>query len=119
MWIEQSYKQVKQTLGWAQYQVRSDIAIRRHWQLVFCAFSFCWWASGQAETAGGEQPIDVEEMTTMPAATQESGEKGKASVQLAYGFKKGEGMAGTLLHAHALLASVVGQISTSAIASAA
>lgn len=43
-WIEQSYKQVKQNLGWAQYQVRSDLAIRRHWQLVCGAFSFSWWA---------------------------------------------------------------------------
>lgn len=33
-WVEQSYKQVKHTLGWSQYQVRSDKAIRRHWQLV-------------------------------------------------------------------------------------
>jgi hypothetical protein len=24
------------------YQVRSDHAMRRHWQLVCCAFSFCW-----------------------------------------------------------------------------
>ena len=30
-WIEQSYKQVKNSLGWAHYQVRSDLAIRRHW----------------------------------------------------------------------------------------
>jgi len=29
-WIEQSYKQVKDELGWADFQVRSDIAIRRH-----------------------------------------------------------------------------------------
>jgi hypothetical protein len=42
MWVEQSYKQVKHVLGWSEYQVRSDIAIRRHWQLVCCAFSFCW-----------------------------------------------------------------------------
>jgi hypothetical protein len=35
MWVEQSYKQVKHVLGWSDYQVRSDIAIRRHWQLVF------------------------------------------------------------------------------------
>ncbi len=34
MWIEQSYKQVRGALGWAEYQVRSDRAIRRHWQLV-------------------------------------------------------------------------------------
>ena len=39
---EQSYKQVKQELGWADFQVRSDRAIRRHQALVNCAFSFCW-----------------------------------------------------------------------------
>jgi DDE superfamily endonuclease len=42
VWVEQGYKQVKHELGWADFQVRSDRAIRRHWQLVCCAFSFCW-----------------------------------------------------------------------------
>ena len=41
-WVEQGYKQVKQELGWADFMVRSDQAIRRHWHLVCCAFSFCW-----------------------------------------------------------------------------
>jgi len=41
-WIEQSYKQIKDELGWADFQVRSDTAIRRHQALVNCAFSFCW-----------------------------------------------------------------------------
>ena len=41
-WIEQSCKQVKDELGWADFQVRSDLAIRRHQALVNCAFSFCW-----------------------------------------------------------------------------
>jgi len=41
-WIEQSYKQVKDELGWSGFQVRSDLAIRRHQALVNCAFSFCW-----------------------------------------------------------------------------
>jgi hypothetical protein len=41
-WIEQSYKQVKDELGWVDFQVRSDTAIRRHQALVNCAFSFCW-----------------------------------------------------------------------------
>jgi hypothetical protein len=41
-WIEQGYKQVKDQLGWADFQVRSDTAIRRHQVLVNCAFSFCW-----------------------------------------------------------------------------
>ena len=41
-WAEQGYKQVKDELGWADFQVRSDLAIRRHQVLVNCAFSFCW-----------------------------------------------------------------------------
>jgi hypothetical protein len=49
-WIEQGYKQVKQELGWADFQVRSDRAIRRHWALVCCAFCFCWWAQSRQRT---------------------------------------------------------------------
>jgi hypothetical protein len=35
-------------MGWADFQVRSDTAIRRHQVLVNCAFSFCWdaWFAG-------------------------------------------------------------------------
>ena len=43
-WVEQSYKQAKHQLGWADFQVRQDAGIRRHWELVCCAFAFCWWA---------------------------------------------------------------------------
>jgi SRSO17 transposase len=52
-WVEQSYKQVKHELGWADFQVRSDRAIRRHWQLVWCAFCFCWraWFADQSTSA--------------------------------------------------------------------
>src|SRR4051794_13668226 len=55
--IEQSYKQVKGELGWADFQVRSDAAIQRHWHLVCCAFTFCWWAWFHA--APGEQPLPL------------------------------------------------------------
>ncbi|WP_184927064.1 IS701 family transposase [Streptomyces spectabilis] len=41
-WVEQSYKQIKGELGWADFQVRSARAIKRHQTLVNCAFSFCW-----------------------------------------------------------------------------
>jgi hypothetical protein len=50
-WVEQSYKQVKGSLGWSQYQVRADVAMRRHWALVQCAFAFCWWAETRTSTA--------------------------------------------------------------------
>ena len=56
-WVEQGYKQAKGQLGWADFQVRKDRAIRRHWELVCCAFCFCWWArfrpaANRAETRG-------------------------------------------------------------------
>ncbi len=57
-WVEQSYKQVKQELGWADWQVRRDAAIRRHWVLVCCAFAFCWWA--WSHTSDGTPPVDRE-----------------------------------------------------------
>jgi hypothetical protein len=66
VWVEQSYKQVKQTLGWAQSQVRADLAIRRHWHLVYCAFAFCWWAEAHTaapvwELSGAAAPSAPEE----------------------------------------------------------
>ncbi len=51
LWVEQSYKQTKYALGWSDYQVRSAVAIRRHWALVCCAFSFCWYHLRQQERA--------------------------------------------------------------------
>jgi hypothetical protein len=56
LWVEQGYKQVKGELGWADFQVRSDAAIQRHWHLVCCAFSFCWWAWFQGEAGEAAAP---------------------------------------------------------------
>ena len=50
MYLEQSDKQVNHVLVWSDYQVKSDLAIRRHWQLVSCACKFCWWANGRLPT---------------------------------------------------------------------
>jgi len=55
-WVEQGYKQVKDTLGWRAYQVRKDVAMRRHWALVCCAFSFCWWADSHDRRAEADGP---------------------------------------------------------------
>src|SRR5246500_5500680 len=57
-WVEQSYKQVKDELGWADFQVRSDTAIRRHQVLVCCAFSFCWatWFADSPPQDAAPQP---------------------------------------------------------------
>ena len=55
VWVEEGYKRVKGELGWADFQVRSDRAIRRHWALVCCAFCFCWWHEGRP----GPSPSDA------------------------------------------------------------
>jgi hypothetical protein len=100
MWVEQSYKQVKHALGWSDYQVRSDLAIRRHWQLVCLAFSFCWWAYGRLPT---EEPAETQE--DPPAESAEGGEKESRGV-VAGGPQGAEGVAGALRHALAILEGV-------------
>jgi SRSO17 transposase len=71
-WVEQSYKQAKQELGWADFQVRQDRAIRRHWELVCCAFAFCWWARSQ----GPAEPVGAPEAVPWPS--READERGPA-----------------------------------------
>jgi len=104
MWVEQSYKQVKHALGWSDYQVRSDTAIRRHWQLVCLAFSFCWWAYGRLPTSSLEEPAERTE-EELPAESVERGKKESQGV-VAGGVEGGEGVARALCHALALLESV-------------
>ena len=100
MWVEQSYKQVKHALGWSQYQVRSDLAIRRHWQLVCLAFSFCWWAYGRLPTEGMAESDDE-----LPAESEGRGKKETQGV-VAGDLEGGEGLAGALCNALALLEGV-------------
>ncbi|UQN08467.1 transposase [Deinococcus sp. QL22] len=45
--IEQAYREVKQHLGWTHCQARSDLALRRHWNLVCIAFCFLYWSTTQ------------------------------------------------------------------------
>src|ERR671922_129818 len=72
-WVEHGYKQVKHELGWADFQVRSDRAIRRHWTLVCCAFSFCWQAWFAAPSP---QPAPAE-----PAAASTGAARGERTDQ--------------------------------------
>lgn len=96
-WIEQSYKQVKQHLGWAEYQVRSALAIKRHWQLVLCAFSFCWWAAAKAEAT------ELDEI----AVEQDEPQAKKKPCDLAAGVATGASLSGTLPTAFSTLASIL------------
>jgi SRSO17 transposase len=127
MWVEQSYKQVKHALGWSQYQVRSDQAIRRHWQLVCCAFSFCWYhASHSCSSLTAEElALPEPEVLPYPNVPTQAGEAGKKNQRgnkeattgvLADGSASGAGVVGALDHVAALLASVVRAAPTSSLA---
>jgi DDE superfamily endonuclease len=124
VWVEQSYKQVKQTLGWTEYQVRADRAIRRHWQLVVCAFSFCWWAEASLagpvwglsaaaahpahEESGQEEPVVVP--LAAPGKKKPRRPRSlRGAPKLVHRFAPCPGVAGARDHAVALLARVVGQ----------
>ena len=112
-WVEQGYKQVKGELGWADFQVRSDRAIRRHWTLVCCAFSFCWRA-WYAKPPSAPVPPDAQ-----PAAAGARGEGARRHGRqarhrgVAAGAAPGAGLADPLGRAGALLAGVVDQAPTS------
>ncbi len=118
MWVEQSYKHVKHALGWPQYQVRSDQAIRRHWQLVCCAFSFCWYhashpsASATQEAREPSEP-EVPLHNSGAAEAAGTGEKNQQGIRsaatgvLAQSAASSTRMVGALDHAAALLAWLV------------
>lgn len=116
MWVEQSYKQVKHALGWAEYQVRSDLAIRRHWALVWCAFSFCWWHLGHGALAVPACQHDVQAPASEVSQPEVGAEREKKSGRsrpaaarrvLAGSVEDGTSMVGAVPHAPALLASMV------------
>ncbi len=118
MWVEQSYKQVKHALGWSQYQVRSDKAMRRHWQLVCCAFSFCWYHASHSSSVGPNEPQEtaqpgVSRQPSVPASVEGTGEKNQrgsqvtAPVILATGTASGPRVAGAVDYAQAVLEWVV------------
>jgi hypothetical protein len=106
-WVEQGYKQVKHELGWADFQVRSDRAIRRHWQLVCCAFCFCWRA-WLAEPPPVPPPPDAQ-----PASAGARGERtGHQPAQARRGGLAGDAAPGARLadpmdRARTLVAGVV------------
>jgi hypothetical protein len=119
MWIEQSYKHVKHALGWSQYQVRSDQAIRRHWQLVCCAFSFCWYHASHSSVSCTADALpkpakrEISPEAEVPTERGPMGEKNQrahkheAAGILASGTASGTRMVGTLDHAAALLERLV------------
>ena len=70
-----------------QIQVRSNIAIRRHWQVVCCAFPFCWWAYGRLPTE------ELAQKTENDPTSAEAAGRGKKEARgiLARDFEGGKG----------------------------
>jgi len=95
-WVEQGYKQVKQELGWGDFQVRADRAIRRHWALVCCAFCFCWWTESHRLDGLAPAPSPATTTPLQLAQASEAGEK--------WGSRGALTARGSLVaHAHRLL----------------
>jgi DDE superfamily endonuclease len=119
-WVEQSYKQVKHELGWADFQVRSDRAIRRHWTLVCCAFSFCWRA-WFATPPPAPSPADAQPASAgaRGETTQQQREHARRGGGLAGDAAPGARLADPLGRARALVAGVVDRAPTGAAAAAA
>ncbi len=126
-WVEQGYKQMKQELGWADWQVRTDRAIRRHWALVCCAFSFCWWAWSRAPDAHPVPSGTADARHPMPAADAGRGKnvagdrpaRRPAERVVAGGAPAGPGVAPPLDPAPALVARLVAAAPAPALAGAA
>jgi hypothetical protein len=121
-WVEQSYRQIKGELGFSDFQVRRDPAIRRHWELVLCAFSFCWWAYTREHEAVLLDPASEE----AHSIAEEAGGKRKARSRGGTSFSvvagssaAGARMAGPVGNALALLEGVVESAPTATTASAA
>jgi hypothetical protein len=119
-WVEQGYKQVKGELGWADFQVSSDRAIRRHWALVCCAFSFCWQAF-LADQPDQPVPSDPQAAPAAARGATPTGHRRRTSRQelLAGGVASGQGLADPMQRAGALLAGVAASPAAPAAATAA
>ena len=107
MWVEQADKQTKHALGWAQYQVRADAAIRRHWQLACCAFSFCWRQPSPAPAEAAPADSGEGAPPAAPGAAGRGGNTPAASAAvLAGGATRRARLAGAVGATPALLAGV-------------
>jgi hypothetical protein len=107
MWVQQSYKQVKHALGWSDYQLRSDLAIRRHWHppplaigvlRLFILLVGIWALANPGASRNGERSY-----------YRRIGGKGKKESLgvLARDLEGGKGVAGALGNAHAILEGIL------------
>ena len=91
-----------------------DLAIRRHWTLVCCAFSFCWYHhSRSAESGNGPVETDPVADEARGGGKKQQRDSPPAASLLASSPPGGAGLAGAVDHAMALLERVVERAPTS------
>src|SRR5262249_44453973 len=79
-WIEHYYKPAKHELGWADYQMRPERAIVRHWHLVMLAFTFSLLVGSPAI------PPAVTTPATPPTSVEAGGKKRRAGRRETFGL---------------------------------
>jgi SRSO17 transposase len=88
-WIEHFYKPAKHELGWADYQMRPERAIVRHWQLVLLAYTFSLLVGAlppsPLEMADGGKIRDVQRRRVRGAGRLERGAARGAGVAVPVG----------------------------------
>jgi hypothetical protein len=94
--------------------------VRRHWQLVMCAFTFCWWTCAESLEEKALPGATFKEAMDYFPATSKTAERGKkedskgafasppTTAVLDGGVVEGEELVGALRDAVALLESVLG-----------
>jgi hypothetical protein len=109
-WIEHFYKPVKHELGWADYQLRPERAIVRHWQLVLLAYTFSLLVGALPPPAEPDSPSTTDQPEP---STDQAGKKtehhSQATGHLARGAAPSAGVALPVGSAADLLATLVEQ----------
>jgi hypothetical protein len=116
-WIEHFYKPVKHELGWADYQMRPERAIVRHWQLVLLAYTFSLLVGALPPSA---EPDDRSTADHPDQPAEQAGKKtehdgqanGQATGRVAGGTAPRAGVALPVGSAADLLATLVEQRAT-------
>ncbi len=112
-WIEHYYKPAKHELGWADYQMRPERAIVRHWQLVMLAFTFSLLVGALPPPTTAAATAAPPSATPEPAAGEKMRHRvvrrGRGAGRLGHHAAPGAGMAVPVGTAAGVLAALVEQ----------
>src|SRR6516225_3142653 len=89
--IEHYYKPAKHELGWADYQMRPEQAIVRHWHLVMLAFTFSLLMGSPPASQASTTP--AASLTATEAAGEKRGTRRRETADLGRNLAPGARMA--------------------------